>query len=92
MGIGLEVFMPNGLSQFDTSTRIARGLYSFSTGTSDGSVVVPNVVGDKFPMITRATLGRATPSITISGNTVSWSFGSIPAIARADCDVLVMTR
>lgn len=92
MGLGVQVFNANATSQFDTSFALARNLIRFDTGRVDGSITVPNVDGQKVPMIMFARLGQATPSVTISGNVVSWTFGSIPAPYRADCAVLVMVK
>lgn len=92
MGIGIEVFNSNGTLQFDTSAKVARLVSPFNTGTVDGSVAIPsNVTANAVtPVITFATLGRATPAISRSGNNIVWTFGSIPAIYRADCTVLMV--
>lgn len=92
MGIGLEVFNANGTLQFDTSAKVTRLVSPFNTGTVDGSIAIPgNVTANAVtPVITSATLGRATPAIGRSGNNIVWSFGSIPAIYRANCTVLMV--
>lgn len=92
MPAGIQVFNEDGSLQFNSEGySLARGLSSVSIGTVNGSQALPaGGSGTYHPMVIFAQAGRAVPSMTISGNTFSWDFGSIPVQYRAACTVLVV--
>lgn len=89
-----QVFNADGTLQFDASATLGRIVAPFSTGTENGTYAIPAGAraSTVTPIITWATLGRATPHIYRSGNNIVWDFGSIPAIHRANCNVLMVVR
>lgn len=79
---GLQVFDASGGLVLDATTRLGRIYATFSSGTSDGSAVVPALadggqpfvfVEDNSADLTLASL-YAYPNVSVSGTTVSWSF------------------
>lgn len=89
-----QVFNADGSLQFDTSSTLGRIVSPFSTGIVNGSISIPSYVTQSVvtPVITSATLGRATPHIYRDGNNILWEFGTIPEIYRANCNVLMVVQ
>lgn len=80
MPTGLQLFLPNGKIQLDMTRRLARplGVANANRGNS-GSVVVPEFSGEQpWYMIVTGSLATtvAIPTVTISGNTLSWKWPS----------------
>jgi hypothetical protein len=83
MASGLRVWDNVGNLLIDTSTRMGRVLGQISTGTADGSVTSAGfATGAPFYAIVPKSGSPAainTPNITITGNTMSWSFSGVPS-------------
>jgi hypothetical protein len=79
MAFGLECYDESGNPVLKITDRITRYGGQFDTGTSAGSMTIPMLSGGT-PWInvqdTNPLTNGLTPTVTISGNTVSWSFAS----------------
>lgn len=89
MAEGLQVFNAAGALVFDASTNLTRLITSIGVGTSDGAVAIPSVNNFIVAWPTRYT-GGIPPTVTVSGTTVSWTFGNAPVDKRSGCVILVM--
>jgi len=81
---GLQVFGADGKLQVDIGQRIGRIIGKFNTGTSPGSITVPDFAqGSPFYLISLFNSGVTVfgPVVTISGTTLSWTFDRTPAEA-----------
>ncbi|BBP95975.1 hypothetical protein BSFA1_11040 [Burkholderia sp. SFA1] len=80
MAFGLECYDESGNPVLRITDRITRLGGQFDTGTSDGSFSVPMFSGGTpFINVRDADPYSTTtmcPTVTISGTTVTWSFGS----------------
>lgn len=82
MPVGLQTWNESGVLMLDLTHRLGRVYDTWSTGTTNGSRVVPGLAdgGEPFVFVedNSADLSNATPyalpNVTISGTTVSWSF------------------
>lgn len=78
---GLETFDETGALTLSISDRICSVRGQISTGTSDGSFVIPLPPGGQpffFLVPTANPDWQSIPSTNISGATVSWSFYGAP--------------
>lgn len=88
---GLRTKTAGGLSQVQFTTRLPRRIGELVTGLSDGSVFVPEFAG-RVPVYQLSAEAGSTigftmvPVISISGTTLSWTFG-IPAAYRVSARV-----
>lgn len=82
MATGLDTWDENGLPLISYTGRIARQFGEFSTGTSGGSVVIPELA-QGVPWIASVPEGIAYisnstrisyPAIFLSGTTITWQF------------------
>lgn len=81
---GLSTKTAGGLSQIQFTTRLPRLLGEVITGLSDGAITVPEFAGRvpvyQLSAVAGSTIGFTTaPVISISGTTLSWTFGVAPA-------------
>lgn len=79
MAAGIEVYNADGTLQFDITNRLFRTL-SFQTSTgSAGSVTIPGAsTAGAIRVAATLTDGAddaAPPSVSVSGNTISWGAG-----------------
>lgn len=77
---------------FDTSRRIGKILGTVETGTSNGSATFDFSGGQGVAIVAPKGGSLALiygPQITVSGNTLSWSWDAIPAGDRVDCILTV---
>lgn len=78
MAYGLRVRDHAGAISVEYSDRISRVLGSFSTGTSNGSFVVPSDASGAVFYAVAGTTGFAAgivyPTVYLSGRTISWAF------------------
>nr|WHT11554.1 module 1 specificity determinant [Pseudomonas aeruginosa]WHT11951.1 module 1 specificity determinant [Pseudomonas aeruginosa] len=78
MTTGLQIWDANGNLTTDTATRVGTILGSVESGTSPGSISVPDLsLGNPFCyVLTGASVygDVIPPSVTFSGNTLSWGF------------------
>lgn len=81
MGVGLEVYNASGQRRFNSGDYLVRFLGSVVTGTSVGSVTDPNLstAGSSpffiyYPGNIGSKSGGTSAIVTISGNTISWSW------------------
>lgn len=80
MPAGLQVFNADGSLQIDIDSRLLRTLTHVSTGTTDGSATVIGAAqGSVVGIAVDSPESGVTPTVTNSGTTVSWSFGSAPS-------------
>jgi len=83
MGVGLEVYNANGTLQFDIGSRTFRVLTVQMVGSADGSVTVPELSsGTPIVGIVPSDDAKKTPTVSRSGNTVSWNYGGTPGGMR----------
>lgn len=87
---GLQIWDSSGVSVLDTSDRIGLIISSVQTGVVDGSVTDSRLgVGTPFwfCLLDNYTLGNIPiiPIISLSVNTLSWSFPSYPNGQRMTC-------
>ena len=73
---GIQIFNGGGALIVDESDRIGMFLGRVSTGTTAGSITVAEFA-TRTPLIATsfAFTGGTPPTITISGTTLSWSWG-----------------
>ena len=80
MPVGLQIWDAAGNIVLDTNYRTARRLGSVVTGTSNGSLSIPDLVQGQPFFISEPLLNNVAyyvlPNVTISGTTLSWSFPS----------------
>lgn len=80
MSFGLEVYDENGNTILDSNSRCSRMLGNINTTTATGSVTAPFNEGSPFFFVMGAYVGIGNlsygPNITISGNTLSWTYTS----------------
>lgn len=87
MGVGIEVYNPDGSLQFDIGSRLFRTLNVTNTSTAgsitiSGATAQGTVVAAVVP-VTEAD-GGGPPVVTVSGNTVSWTSG-----VRSNINIMV---
>lgn len=89
MPAGLQIWDENGNVMLDTENRVTRVLGSFESGTSDGSLTSEGF-SQGTPWHVRLTpdLGLTPPKITVSGNTLSWTFGNVAEEFRRSAYVM----
>jgi len=92
MAIGLRIRDPaTGAVLITLDTHLTKILGSFNTGTADGSIADGNLAnGTPFfaTLPPDSTAGKATPSFTINGSGISWTWpGNPPASGRLAADV-----
>lgn len=77
---GFQVFNADGSLQFDSSMRLMRTIAAIATNGTSGSQTIPGLstAGTPVPVIlgTINPTGSDCPAVTISGNTVSWTYGA----------------
>lgn len=90
MGTGLRVWDANGALVFDSAVKISRLLATIAVGTSDGSKAFtwPDNTIVAWPINYSGT--GLLPNITVSGGTVSWSWGNSSGEDRGSCTILVL--
>lgn len=79
MPAGLQVWDAAGNLVVDITTRLSRFLGSVNSGTSAGSISVPDLVqGTPFYFVIisggAVPVGSFGPEVTFSGTTMSWTF------------------
>lgn len=84
MAVGLQCFDASGKLNFDSNSNTTRILGSINTGTSNGSITVPEFLTRKgwavinYIVTDTSNYGplyvSGLPEITISGQTLSWIF------------------
>lgn len=83
---GLQIWDAAGNIVLDTNYRTARRLGSVVTGTSNGSLYIPDFVQGQPFFISEPLLDNVAyfvlPNVVISGYTLSWSFPSQEASSR----------
>jgi hypothetical protein len=84
MPAGIRVWNANGTLQFDTTNRLFRMLTVQLVGSANGSVSVSTIAGGTVVAEMQATgeSGKVPPTVTVSGKTVSWDYGSTAAASR----------
>jgi hypothetical protein len=87
MAAGLEVYNASGVLRLSLTDRITRYIGTQYTGTADGAISDPALaLGEPWFLVTPngdgANVAKAEPSVSISGTTLSWSFGGLAPISR----------
>lgn len=75
----IQIFNADGTLQFDTSNRLLRLASTVQTGTSNGSASVSALSQGAGVAVAGQTTGGGLgggvqPDVSVSGNTVSWSW------------------
>jgi hypothetical protein len=91
MPAGFQTFDDSGAVDLDTSTRVATVINVVTTGKSNGSVT--NAAFSKGePFWSAIPKGGSwtvfAPKITVSGNTLSWTFNNSGASYNTDHDIV----
>ena len=87
MPAGFEVYNADGTLQFDVTNRLFRTLSVVAAGTTDGSYTIPaGIVGTVAATVSDASTGSRglSPTVSIGGGAVTWSFTGIPTDDRAN--------
>jgi len=89
MPAGLECFDSLGRSVISVTTRITRILGNVTTGIANGSISNPGFSqGTAYYLVLGQDVGLLSPTISISGNTLSWSWEStIPNEYRDSAEI-----
>lgn len=88
---GLQAWDAAGNLVIDIDTRLMRTLTTVTTGTTDGSMTVSAATqGSVVTAATNTPADGVTPTVSVSGTTVSWSFGGAPAPSRRSVDLIIM--
>lgn len=83
MAQGLQIFDASGNIVLDVTDRVFRVLSINAVGATDGSVTVPELTqGTPIVAITGSGGAGRAPQATVTGTTVSWSYGDIPTGQR----------
>ena len=91
MPAGIQVFNADGSLQFDLDNRILRTLTSVLTGTNDGSITVSNASERQLIAVeVSPPASGVTPTTSVSGNQVAWSFGSAATGDRRSVTLQIM--
>lgn len=90
MAAGFELYNANGTLQFSTNNRMMRVLTVADTGTGNGSVTNASLSEGTALVGASSAEGKKAPTITVTGNTVSWSFGSTPTAERGNTHLSIM--
>lgn len=82
MAFGLKIWDELGNVVLDTNVRVGRIIGQVTSGTSAGSISVPDFAQGTpwfiVQPITSAGFTAEVPNVTISGNTLSWTFPLAP--------------
>ena len=88
---GLQIWDESGNLVVDVSDRLMRSLSTINTGNSDGSVsVTGGTQGTAVGVALTEPMSGTTPTVTSSGNTISWTFNGAAAGERRAVDLRVM--
>lgn len=95
MAEGLQVWDAAGNLIFDTSTRSTRLIAIISPGIQPGSQAFPSVNNQIVAVLANVAVSQSStktgclPVVSVSGNTVSWSF-ALPVEYRMFSTILVL--
>lgn len=90
MTAGFRVYNADGSIAFDTGNRVFRLLTVADANAVNGSVSVDSNGGEIVAVAIPNTFAdKETPSVSVSGGTVSWSYSSSPA-NRESSQVIIM--
>ena len=92
MAHGLQIFNADGSLQFDATNRLMRTLTSVVTGTEDGSATFGGAGQGAATAIIRSPAAgmSVAPRVSVSGDTLSWTYGGVPSAYRASVEVEVV--
>lgn len=94
MALGLQIFDSSGNNTLTVSDSLTKTIATFTTTTSNGSVSYSELAGGR-PWVaayrepTSSATQYGAALVSVSGTTVSWTFGSIPSGNRAPMRVFV---
>lgn len=76
---GLQVWDKNGVLTVDLTDRLGLAIGSVNTGTSNGSIQVPQFQGNTpfYYALSLSDNAASSPRISITGTTLSWTFVDI---------------
>lgn len=90
MAYGIVIRNAAGQIVLDNNERIARQVGHFVTGTNDGALAFDAGGGQlAYILLSNFQTTYVGPSITVSGNVISWSFGGNPV--RFSVELLVLS-
>lgn len=96
MAAGLQVFNANGQLIVDLTTRMSRLIEVIDPGLSDGSKAFPSVNNSIAAILSDYSAAQsgsggagALPVVSVSGNTVSWTFNGAAQQYRMYSKILV---
>jgi hypothetical protein len=94
MAYGLQIFDSSGNKMLDVNDSLTKTIATFVTSTSNGSAVYSELAGGRpwvaayrLPSSSATQYGAAL--VSVSGTTVSWTFGGLPSGNRAPMRVFV---
>lgn len=84
MGSGIQVFNADGSLQFDSNNHLMLTLAAFDTGIGSGSLnfTLPGAGSIITAQIDPAGPTATPHTVSVSGNTVSWSGGNVSSKVR----------
>lgn len=94
MALGLQIWDASGNNTLDVSNSLTKTIATFTTGTSNGSVIYADLAGGR-PWVaayrepTSSATQYGAALVSVSGTTVSWTFGSLASGNRAPMRVFV---
>jgi len=89
MAAGLVLWDGSGNVVLDTAHRLTRVLGAFESGISDGSLTSEGFAqGTPWHVRLTPDLGLTPPKITVTGNTLSWTFGNVAAEFRRSAFIM----
>lgn len=90
MAQGIEVFNADGSLQFSTASRLLRTLLDIDTGTANGSATVQMAGAGSIVLAQEAASDiKQPPTVSQSGNTVSWDFSATAVVDRQSAKIKV---
>lgn len=88
------VYNADGSLQFDSSSRLLRTVAVINTQGANGSQTITGLTGVGTPTVVVTGLlnptGADAPNITISGNTISWTFNGSGAFPPGPAVMLLI--
>lgn len=84
MGMGIEVYNADGSLQFNLGNRVYRLLTISLIGTTTSGSITNAQLATGTPIVGTifSDPTRVAPTVTTSGSTVSWNYGSTPVGSR----------
>ena len=94
MALGLQIWDSSGNNTLNVSDSLTKTIATFTTSTSNGSAVYADLAGGR-PWVaayrepTSSATQYGAALVSVSGTTVSWTYGSIASGNRSPMRVFV---